>query len=74
MKIELYLKHINQEMIDIGRVPKSGLDWTVSWPKECCILDFALPRPGDMVKDPPSRGFMLRKEELGGMFWQRSSA
>ncbi len=37
MKVQLYLKNINQEMIDTGRVPKAGSEWVVSWPKECCI-------------------------------------
>ncbi len=69
MKIQLYLKKINQEMIDAGRFSKAGVDWVVSWPKECCILDFALQRPGDLVEKKARHGLMLRKEGEGGMFW-----
>jgi hypothetical protein len=68
MKIELYLKQINQEMIDAGRVARPGAEWTVSWPKECCVLDFSLAPHEDLVQ-PARPGFMLRKEDEGGMFW-----
>lgn len=74
MKVELYLKNINQEMIDAGRISpgEKQVGWTVSWPKECCILDFSL---GDFeeIVQPAFRGYMLRKEEEGGMFWDPRS-
>ena len=72
MKVKLYLKNINQEMIDAGRKKKAGKDlaWVVSWPKECCVLDFSLVKPEDLVSTP---GFMLRKEKEGGMFWDPRS-
>ena len=73
MKLELYLKNINQEMIDAGRGVKAGpgLDWVVSWPKECYILDFGMldKDPGDRAE----RGFLLRQEKEGGMFWDPST-
>jgi hypothetical protein len=69
MKVELYLKNINQEMIDAGRKVKhgTGLDWMVSWPKECCILDFGMLDRD--LGDPAKRGYLLRQEKDGGMFW-----
>jgi len=72
MKVELFLKNINQEMIDAGKKKKGvkGDGWVVSWPKECCILDFGLVKPVDLVSTP---GFMLRSEKEGGMFWDPQS-
>ena len=70
MKIELYLKNINQEMIDAGRRVRGRgeAEWVVSWPKSCCILDFSM-APHDILSDPPMRGLMMRKDDEGGMFW-----
>jgi hypothetical protein len=79
MKVELYLKNINQEMI--GRRPKrEGRDgWQVSWPKSCCVW----PHPGSAnipgfrarVSKSAQRtnGFFLRHEREGGMFWDPST-
>lgn len=71
MKIKLYLKKINQEMIDSGRItkPREKESWVVSWPKSCCILDFGMVRPGSLVETPVTNGLMLREEKEGGMFW-----
>jgi len=68
LKIDLYLEKINQEMINIGPGAVSGCDFYVKWSKSCCILDFSLVKPGDLVSQP-YRGFLLRKEEEGGMMW-----
>lgn len=65
--VELYLKKINQEMIR-HRASAAGCDFYASWSKECCILDFAIIRPGDLVSRP-MRGLILRKEPGGGMMW-----
>ena len=81
MKVDLYLKNINQEMIDSyrggrRRLGRAGDDsWVVSWPKSCCILDFSLTRPIDKVSKSPVSGFMLRGEGEGngGMFWNPRS-
>ena len=71
MKVELYLKNINQEMIDAGRKVRSRdeASWVVSWPKSCCVLDFSIVRPDELVGQPPTQGLMLRSEPGGGMFW-----
>ena len=75
MKIKLFLKNINQEMIDAGRkvsakkLKKAGIDsWVVSWPKSCCVLDFSIVNPRDRIINP-LRGFVLRAEKDGGMMW-----
>lgn len=74
MKIELYLKNINQEMIG-RRLKRPGRGWQVSWPKSCCVWPspgLALV-PGFPARVPtstqPSNGFFLRHERDGGMFW-----
>jgi hypothetical protein len=74
MKVELYLKNINQEMIDAGRISSAKLTgaeraWTVSWPKSCCVLDFSMPSMGEEVINPV-RGFIMRAEKEGGMMWE----
>ena len=76
MKVELYLKNINQEMIDAGRGVKDigAAEWVVSWPKSCCVIDFSLVRPQDLVTNPQPFGFILRQEGKGGMFWDPKSA
>ena len=70
MKVELYLKSINQEMIDLGRPVKSqgSCDVYGSWKVQCCILDFGKHDPKNLG-DPAQRGYLLRKEKEGGMFW-----
>ncbi len=74
MKVKLYLKNINQEMIDAGRtVSAKGKgakihSWAVNWPKSCCVLDFSMPKPGEDVINPV-RGFVMRAEKEGGMMW-----
>lgn len=77
MKIKLYLKNINQEMIDAGRKiigNRIGSDtsWVVSWPKSCCVLDFAIPIPGEEIINP-LRGYVMRAEKEGGMMWDPKS-
>lgn len=69
MKVDLYLKKINQEMIDSGRFSRGGVEWVVSWPKECCVLDFSLGPPDELVTQPARYGLVLREEKEGGMFW-----
>ena len=70
MKVELFLKKINQEMINVGKERISGCDFYVSWTKECCILDFKIPsKRKEEVAGPISRGLMIRKEDVGGMLW-----
>lgn len=70
MKVELYLRNINQEMIDAGRKARGRADraWVVSWPKSCCVLDVSLAPPDDSL-----RGLILRSEPGGGMFWDPPS-
>ena len=84
MKVELYLQSINQEMIDAGigkpelqtkrktkGAPPVAFEWNVwIWKLSCCILDFSLPSD-DLISLPERRlrGYMLRKEKEGGMFW-----
>jgi len=75
MEIKLYLKNINQEMIDAGRtVSKKALaasddkSWVVSWPKSCCVLDFSLIDPHSRLINPV-QGFVMRSEKDGGMMW-----
>lgn len=72
-KISLFLKKINQEMIrDFGSA--AGCDFYVSWTKSCCILDFSLVPPEDLVSRP-TKGSLIRKEPEGGMMWnQRTGA
>ena len=66
-KIELFLRKINQEKIrDIGSA--AGCDLYASWKKSCCVLDFGLVRPGDLVINP-MQGLLVRKEPGGGMMW-----
>ncbi len=62
MKVDLYLKKINQEMIKTGTVRVAGCDFYASWTKSCCILDFK--KPSRM--DP---GYLIRKEDVGGLIW-----
>lgn len=71
MKVELYLKSINQEMIDAGRKARGRGDasWVVSWPKSCCVLDFSITRPDELVSTPVTNGLIMRSEPDGGMFW-----
>ncbi len=71
MKVELFLKNINQEMIDAGRnVRRRGeASWVVSWPDSCCVLDFSLVHRLERIGYPVTHGFMLRAEKEGGMFW-----
>lgn len=80
MEIKLYLRKINQEMIDSGRRKgpisrETGkCDIYGSWTKQCCILDFKEPSPGEEV-ELPRRGWFMRKEEVGGLIWDpRTSA
>jgi hypothetical protein len=75
MKVELYLKSINQEMIDAGRraTGRGDLSWMVSWPKSCCVLDFSLTRPDELVSTPVTDGLIMRSEPGGGMFWDPKS-
>jgi hypothetical protein len=73
MKATLYLKNINQEMIDANRKALvKGLgdakSWVVNWPKSCCVLDFSMPNPGEEVINP-LRGLVMRAEKEGGMIW-----
>jgi len=69
LKITLFLEKINQEMI---RTTPSARCLYVSWKKSCCILDFSLVKPGDLVTNP-ARGLVLRKEDDGGMMWNPRS-
>jgi len=71
-KIELYLNKINQEKIH-NHGSAAGCDIYGSWTKSCCILDFSLARPGDLVSNP-MRGMFVRKEgESGGLIWNPRS-
>lgn len=70
-EIELFMRKINQENIrSTGRA--SDCDFYVSWEKSCCILDFSLVKPGDLVSNPV-RGLLIRKEPDGGMIWNPRS-
>ncbi|MCE7743678.1 MAG: hypothetical protein GPJ52_00940 [Candidatus Heimdallarchaeota archaeon] len=76
MKIELFLRKINQDRIIEQLKPTKGVDrsveWIVSWPKSCCILDFSKVPDSDAVVKP---GYLLREEKVGGMLWDpRSNA
>lgn len=66
MKLELFAKKINQEMIRTGAGARAGCDYYASWTKSCCILDFGKLRDrGDRVKP----GLMMRREDAGGLVW-----
>ncbi|TAN60640.1 hypothetical protein EPN18_08150 [bacterium] len=68
MKVELFLKKINQEMINVGKARLAGCDFYVSWTKECCVLNF-FRRDRDIAVRPADKGLMIRKEAEGGMMW-----
>ena len=70
-KVELFMRKINQEHIrNVGQA--AGCDFYASWKKSCCILDFSLVKPGDLVSNP-IRGMFIRKEPGGGMIWNPRS-
>lgn len=69
MKVELYLKKINQEMLSAGKGRAAGCDIYASWTKSCCILDFCKKLDKDIAVLPANKGLMLRKEDVGGMMW-----
>jgi hypothetical protein len=66
VKLDLYVKKVNQEMIRTGPGAVAGCDYYASWTKSCCILDFGKLRRGD---DRVKPGLMLRKEGVGGLVW-----
>lgn len=67
MKLKLYMKKINQEMIKMGGAAVAACGLYVSWTKSCCILDFGkLRRREEEVQQP---GFLMRKEGVGGLLW-----
>ena len=66
MKVELYLRNINQEMIDTPHA-KGSAGWNVSWPKSCCIIDVRA--FGSEASKAARPSFALRHEKEGGMFW-----
>jgi hypothetical protein len=68
MKVELFLKKINQEMINTGKKRAAGCDIYASWTKSCCVLDFCK-NDSDKVVLPADRGLLIRKEDAGGMMW-----
>lgn len=69
MKVELFLKKINQEMLNFLKAPARGCDFYVQWTKECCILDFCVVGDKGELTNLSRKGFMLRKEDDGGMIW-----
>jgi len=70
MKFELFLNEITQEMIGVRRLQNAIDGWTVSWTKECCILNFSRHRPGDDDILPPiTKGVLIREEPDGGLIW-----
>lgn len=72
-EITLYLEKINQEMIRTGSTTLD-CDLYGSWTKSCCILDFSITKPEDLVVNP-LRGLMIRGEEGGALMWNpRTSA
>lgn len=87
MKMELYLKHINQEMIqkgtsrkvvndigkDFGKSSAKKKDWSVwgSWTVSCCVLDFSMPLHEKELLIQPFR--LMRKEKDGGLIWNKKN-
>lgn len=82
MEINLFLRKINQEMIDVGndlrrpnledrfqRLPVESCCIYASWKKSCCVIDFSFERPGDRVVRPMAGGLVMRAEDVGGMIW-----
>lgn len=65
MKIQLYLKDINQDMLDAGLAARLGS--AAGW-EGCCIAIASIGSPGAAIR-PAKRSFILRKEKEGGMFW-----
>src|SRR5438270_13357778 len=66
----LFLNEITQEMIGVRRLQNAIDGWTVSWTKECCILNFSRHRPGDDDILPPiTKGVLIREEPDGGLIW-----
>ncbi len=69
MKIELYLRKINQEKIstEIGLAAKCGT--YVSWTKECCVLDFHRTETAfDYLIRPEPDGYMLWDSKTGSVY------
>ena len=86
MKMELFLNHINQEMIDKGTSRKVSrdirrdfpgaprrADWSVwgSWTVSCCVLDFSMPLHERELLIKPFR--LMRKEKDGGLIWNKKN-
>lgn len=62
MKIELYLKKINQENIKSGNeVNPTKCEIYGSWTVSCCILQ--------VQSSPKKCDYLIRKEEFGGLLW-----
>lgn len=69
MKVELFLKKINQEMLNFLKAPSLPCDFFIRWTKECCVLDFCVVGEKGELTNLSRKGFMARKEEDGGMLW-----
>ena len=60
-------------MIDTGRKltaeELAGCDFYVSWTKSCCVLDFSIQHPDELISFPIREGLIMRKEDVGGLIW-----
>lgn len=67
MDVRMFLEHITQERFARGL----GDDWNGNvWSVPCCVINIGARRPQDEVVLPArERGFVLRREEEGGIFW-----
>ena len=67
MKVKLFLEHLTQEQFATDLSSNwNGNVWSVS----CCVVNFGgRPRKAEVKLPGPDRGFALRREGEGGIFW-----
>lgn len=70
MRVERLLHHITQESFQHAGLELG--DWSGNvWSVPCCVVGLA--GPGDVTLPPERWGFILRKEQYGGIFWDPGS-
>lgn len=67
MEVRMFLQHITQERFASGL----GDDWNGNvWSVPCCVINIGARRAEDeLVLPSRGRGFVLRREREGGIFW-----
>lgn len=80
MKVELFLRDINQDIIkkpkELRRVGVNPEE--IQWTKECCIGNCCIfksnsYRPDDVRPGDFNKGLILRKERFGGLLWDSTT-